>query len=207
MGDAMGYVVKRTVTLKIDRGDEEDFLEYLERKLESVDYSYRFKEGGQLIVNVFGDAKEVSSLVRRIRIAYRDFYLIKGGGGRYKRYPITWVQEIGPGVPLYLIEKVVSALGSKITRKKDLFITTMTKDDFVETILELRQILDETRPIIAQRNVRDVMVVASILSGESVLELLDKALEDGLIEEVDNIYYLRRDPESIIRALTSQKEG
>ncbi len=207
MVDTVGYVVKRTVTLKIDKGDEEDFLEYLEKKLESVCYSYRFKKGGQLVVNIFGDAKEASSLIRRIRVAYRDFYLTRSSGGRYKRYPVTWVQEIGPGVPLYLIEKVVSALGSKITRKKDLFITTIAKDDFVEIVLELRQVLDEARPIIAQRNVRDVMIVASVLSGEPVLELLDRALEDGLVEEVNNIYYLRRDPESIIRTLTSQKKG
>lgn len=188
--------------MMIDEEDREDFLEFFERAASGLNYSYRLDERGRLVVDIFGDRSSQISAEKRIRSAYRNFYIMKDRKMGLRRYPLEIIAELAAGVPIGLVEKSIKLKGRKLERRKDVLVTDLEPYEITDIVNELRYSLDEIRPFVRQKMVREVLVLASLVSGIDVIDMMEKARDLGLIEEVDGIYYLRRNPDEIIRALT-----
>jgi hypothetical protein len=193
--------LRRSVVLMIDEEDREDFLEFFERAASGLDYSYRLDEKGKLVIDIFGDKSSQRFAERKIRNAYRNFYIMKDRKMGLRRYPVEVIAELAAGVSIGLVEKSIKLKGRKLERRKDVLVTDLEPDEITDMINELRYSLDEIRPFVKQKMVREVLVLASFISGVNVVDMMEKAIDLGLIEEVNGIYYLRKNPDEIIRML------
>ena len=185
----------------IDDGDREEFLEFFERAASGLDYSYRLDERGRLVVDIFGDRASQRAAEKRIRNAYRNFYIMKDRKMGLRRYPVEIIAELAAGVPIGLVERSIKLKGRKLERKKDILVTDLEPDEITDLINELRYSLDEIRPFVKQKMVREILVLASFISGVDVVDVMEKAIDLGLIEEVNGIYYLRKNPDEVVKLL------
>ncbi|PNV77468.1 MAG: hypothetical protein C0200_06010 [Thermoproteota archaeon] len=193
--------LRRSIVLMIDEEDREEFLEFFERAASGLDYSYRLDEKGRLVVDIFGDRSSQRTAEKKIRNAYRNFYIMKDRKMGLRRYPVEVIAELAAGVPIGLVERSIKLKGRKLERKKDILVTDLEPDEITDIINELRYSLDEIRPFIRQKMVREILVLASFISGVDVVDVMEKAIDLGLIEEVDGIYYLRKDPDEVVKLL------
>lgn len=187
--------------MMIDDGDREEFLEFFERAASGLDYSYRLDERGRLVVDIFGDRASQRAAEKRIRNAYRNFYIMKDRKMGLRRYPVEIIAELAAGVPIGLVERSIKLKGRKLERKKDILVTDLEPDEITDLINELRYSLDEIRPFVKQKMVREILVLASFISGVDVVDVMEKAIDLGLIEEVNGIYYLRKNPDEVVKLL------
>ena len=196
---------KRTFVLTVSREELEDFLEYLEKQMEGMDYSYRFSVPGRLAITVYGTREEMIEGERAARRAFRDFHLIRGSRGVH-RYPREWLIQTAGGVSLSLITTAMRASGRRADWEGDVLVSDMDLEELSEMLGELRSLLVAARMEIKQRKVREVVVAASYVSGRTVLETLEEAIERGLIRVEGEMYMFSAAPERVLEELSKPDE-
>ncbi len=196
---------KRTFSMSIPGGgvEVEEFLDYLEKKLEGRDYSYRYTSPGRLSVTVYGTTEEMRKTEKTARNALRNFTMVRSGG-RVRRYPRDWLNERVGGVGISLLVTALRGMGREVSWAGDVLRTDTTPEEMGELIESLRAVASVARLEVRQRRVREVLAAAAVISGRSFLDVMDEALEAGMIEEVDGIYLFRRSPESVLRELSGR---
>jgi len=194
-------IEKRSFVLNVNQEELSDFLDYLERKMGGLDYSYRFAVPGKLYVTVYGTREEMARAERVARSAYRNFALVHAEGPT-RRYPRDWIDERRGGVSYSLLSAALQASGHRVGWSGDELITDISPDEFQEMVTELQDLVTEARVEVRQRKVRETLVAAAYASGRPFLDVLEEALEEGLIEEdEDGIFWFRTSPEEVIRRL------
>lgn len=194
-------IEKRSFVLNVSQESLSDFLDYLERKMEGLDYSYRFAVPGKLYITVYGTKEEMTRAERVARSAYRNFTLVHAEGPT-RRYPRDWIDERRGGVSYSLLTTALEAAGHEVGWAGDELVTDVTPEEFQEIVTELQDLVTEARAEIRQRKVRETLVAAAYVSGRPFLNILEEALEEGLIEEdEDGVFWFRTSPEEVIRRL------
>ncbi len=193
---------KRSITLSLNDDELEDFLEYLEKRMEGRDYSYKYLAGSGLKVTFFGTREENKSAESLVRRTYRNFRIIRSPSGGLYRYPSEWLMEHGGGVSMSLLTLSLKGAGLTASWKKDLLYTELEPDEIVGLMSELRTMVNEMKYEIKQRKAREIVIAAAINSGASPFEVLDVAEEEGLLErDEDGIWWFRADPELVMDTL------
>ncbi len=194
-------IEKRSFVLNVNQEELSDFLDYLERKMEGLDYSYRFAVPGKLYVTVYGTREEMARAEMVARSAYRNFALVHAEGPT-RRYPRDWIDERRGGVSYSLLSAALQASGHHVGWSGDELITDVSPEEFQEMVTELQDLVTEARVEVRQRKVRETLVAAAYASGRPFLDVLEEALEEGLIEEdEDGVFWFRTSPEEVIRRL------
>ncbi len=193
---------KRSVTLSISDDELEDFLEYLEKRLEGHDYSYRYLTGSGLKVTLLGTKEENKSTESLVRRTYRNFKIVRNPVGGLYRYPSEWLMEHGGGVSMTLLTLSLKGAGLTASWKKDLLYTELEPDEVIGLMSELRTMVNEMRYEVRQRKAREVIIAAAVNAGASPFEVLDVAEEEGLLErDEEGIWWFRADPELVMDTL------
>ncbi len=193
---------KRSITLSISDDELEDFLEYLEKRLEGRDYSYRYLTGSGLKVTFLGTKEENKSTESLVRRTYRNFKIVRSPVGGLYRYPSEWLMEHGGGVSMTLLTLSLKGAGLTASWKKDLLYTELEPDEVIGLMSELRTMVNEMRYEVRQRKAREVIIAAAVNAGASPFEVLDVAEEEGLLERDEKgIWWFRADPELVMDTL------
>ncbi len=193
---------KRSITLSISDDELEDFLEYLEKRLEGHDYSYRYLTGSGLKVTLLGTKEENKSTESLVRRTYRNFKIVRNPVGGLYRYPSEWLMEHGGGVSMTLLTLSLKGAGLTASWKKDLLYTELEPDEVIGLMSELRTMVNEMRYEVRQRKAREVIIAAAVNAGASPFEVLDVAEEEGLLErDEEGIWWFRADPELVMDTL------
>ncbi len=192
---------KRSITLSLNDGELEDFLEYLDKRMEGRDYSYKYLAGSGLKVTFFGTREENKSAESLVRRTYRNFKIVRSLSGGLHRYPSEWLMEHG-GVSMSLLALSLRGAGLSASWKKDLLYTELEPNEIIGLMSELRTMVNEMKYEIRQRKAREVVIAAAINSGASPFEVLDVAEEEGLLErDEDGIWWFRADPKLVMDTL------
>ncbi len=193
---------KRSITLSISDDELEDFLEYLEKRLEGRDYSYRYLTGSGLKVTFLGTKEENKSTESLVRRTYRNFKIVRSPVGGLYRYPSEWLMEHGGGVSMTLLTLSLKGAGLTASWKKDLLYTELEPDEVIGLMSELRTMVNEMRYEVRQRKAREVIIAAAVNAGASPFEVLDVAEEEGLLERDEKgLWWFRADPELVMDTL------
>ncbi len=193
---------KRSITLSLNDDELEDFLEYLEKRMEGRDYSYKYLAGSGLKVTFFGTKEENKSAESLVRRTYRNFKIVRSPSGGLHRYPSEWLMEHGGGVSMSLLTLSLKGAGLTASWRKDLLYTELEPDEIIGLMSELRTMVNEMKYEIRQRKAREVVIAAAVNSGASPFEVLDMAEEEGLLERDENgAWWFRADPELVMDTL------
>ena len=191
-------IEKRSFVLNVSQDTLSEFLDYLERKMEGLDYSYRFAVPGKLYITVYGTKDEMNRAERIARSAYRNFCAVHAEGP-VRRFPRDWIDERRGGVSYSLITTALLAAGHKVEWVGDVLVTDVAPEEFQSMMSELQDLLLEARGEVKQRKVRETLIAAAYVTGRPFLDILEEALEEGLIEEdEDGVFWFRVSPEIVI---------
>ncbi|RLG42273.1 MAG: hypothetical protein DRN78_03380 [Thermoproteota archaeon] len=193
---------KRSVVLPISHEELEDFLEYLEKRMEGRDYSCKYLAGSSLKITLIGTKEENRAAESIVRRSYRNFKMIRNPVGDLYRYPSEWLMEHGGGVSMSLLTLSLKGAGLTATWKKDLLYTELEPEEIIDLMSELRVLVDEIKYEVRQRKAREVIVAVAVNSGVSPLDALDLAEEEGLMERDERgMWWFRADPELVMDTL------
>jgi len=193
---------KRSFVLSLDHEELEDFLEYLEKRMEGRDYSYKYLAGSGLKITLFGTKEENKVAESIVRRTYRNFKIVRSPVGGLYRYPSEWLMEHGGGVSMSLLTLSLKGAGLTASWRKDLLYTELEPEEIVDLMSELRTLVNEIKYEIRQRKAREVVVAAAVNTGASPLEVLDLAEEEGFLERDESgAWWFRADPEFVMDTL------
>ncbi|MDK2383946.1 MAG: DUF2067 family protein [Candidatus Korarchaeota archaeon] len=193
---------KRSFVLSLSHDELEDFLEYLERRMEGRDYSYKYVTGSGLKITLFGTREENKVAESVVRRSYRNFKIVRNPVGGLYRYPSEWLMEHGGGVSMSLLTLSLKGAGLTANWKKDLLYTELEPEEMVDLMSELRTLVNEIKYEVRQRKAREVVVAAAVNAGVSPIEALELAEEEGLLERDERgMWWFRADPELVMDTL------
>lgn len=193
---------RKSFVLSLSHDELGSFLEYLEKRMEGRDYSYRYVTGSGLKITLFGTREENKAAESVVRRSYRNFKVMRSSVGGLHRYPSEWLMEHGGGVSMRLLTLSLRGAGLTATWKKDLLYTELEPDEIIDLMSELRALMDEIRYEVKQRRAREILIAVSVNSGVSPLEVLDLAEEEGLLERDESgAWWFRADPELVMDKL------
>ena len=200
-------VEKRTLTFSCRDSDELiRFLGELKKRVHGVNFTVQTR-GKVVRVKVYGVRDTVKRASAKIRETFKIIRLTttKDSEGMYT-YPYNYVVEkTGVTAPLTCIVEALKRKGYKVTAGKGEFKTDATLDEVIEVVEGLGEALEEARWIIPTRNVRNLIAIASYLTGIPSIELFEYCLREGLIRERMGRYEVCKSPEKILDELTRLK--
>lgn len=199
---------KRSFVLSLSRGELEDFLEYLEKKLEGKYYSYKYLAGSGLKITLLGTREENKAAESMIRRSYRNFRIVRNPVGGLHRYPSEWLMEHGGSVSMSLLTLSLKGAGLTAKWEKDLLYTELEPEEIIDLMSELRTLVNEIKYEVRQRRAREIVIAAAVNSGASPFEVLDLAEEKGLLERDEyGAWWFRADPEIVMDKLIKELSG
>ncbi len=197
-----GDLEKRSIVLDVGGEDLEEFLEYVEKKLEGLNYSYRYSYGSGLKVTFVGTKEENKEAEELLRRSYRNFMIVRSPVGGMYRYPTDWLMEHGGGVSFSLLTLSIKGAGLTARWSGDLLYTELDPKEMIGLLEELRGLIEEIKYEVRQKKAREVIVAAAVNTGVSPLVVLDIAEEEGILERDDaGVWWFRIDPDLALNKL------
>ncbi len=197
-----GELEKRSVVLDVKGEYLEEFLDYVEKKLEGLNYSYKYTHESGLKITFVGTKEENKEAEELVRRSYRNFMIVRSPVGRMHRYPTDWLLEHGGGVSFDLLTLSIRGAGLTASWRGDLLYTELDPQEMVDLLGELRSLIEEIKYEVRQRKAREVVVAAAVNTGVSPLAILDIAEEEGILERDEaGIWWFRVDPDLALKRL------
>lgn len=202
-----GHEGKRSLVLSLDQSELPEFLDYLERRMQGRDYSYKYSTSSGLKITLFGDREELRDSEALVRRSYRNFKIVRNPVGGLYRYPSEWLTEHG-GVSMSLLTLSLKIAGLTAEWKGDLLQTELEPQEIIDLMSELRSLVDEIKYEVRQRKAREVIVALAVSSGVSPIDVLELAEEEKLLErDEQGIWLFRVDPEVAVAELKRKLLG
>ena len=203
-------VEKRMLTFSCRDSDELiRFLGELKKRVHGVNFTVQTR-GTVVKVKVYGVRDTVKRAAAKIRETFKIIRLTttRDSEGLYT-YPYNYVVEkTGVTAPLTSIVEVLRRRGYRVVEGKGLFKTDAPLEEVIEVVEGLGEALEEARWIVPTRNVRNLIAIASCLTGIPSIELFEYCLREGLVRERMGRYEICKPPDKILdELLRLRREG
>ncbi len=177
---------KRVFIIKIPpmaRGDIDKFIERLSKALAGDPVLIRYREG-YLRVEVFGGevlAKRTREGIKRVLGEFKARREV--GASRVSRK--TLYREAGVAIPLDVLEVVLNVRGYEARIIEDEIVSSAPLDEILASARIIGEYLREAENLYATKTAKKLVLAVESLTGSTHLEVIDKGMETGIIEEDD----------------------
>jgi hypothetical protein len=173
-----GKYLKRTFNIKIPKGawaDLERFLERVSEAIRSYGASLRV-DGDNLVVEIYGEKSMIVDSWARIKKVVADYAKLG------KSYPSRLIyRDIGLAVPLDVLAEILMLDGYKANVEDGDLLTNAPYDTVLSYAQAVKDALENTKLIYATRTAKKLIVTISAYSALDPQEVVEKALDAGLM--------------------------